>query len=57
MTSGPLGPNMLPVLGLDDQFKYDFSEWYALLAVVLIPAVCLGMLVAVLMKKEEEDQR
>ena len=48
---------MLPVLGLDDQFKYDFSEWYALLAAVWIPAVCLGTLVALLRKKEEEDQR
>ena len=46
------------MIGLDDQFKYDFSDWYALLLALWIPCACLGMLVAALRRREEtEDEK
>lgn len=44
------------MIGLDDQFKYDFSEWNILLIVIFLFGFFLGFLIIMLYKQAERDQ-
>ena len=36
---------MLTLLALDDQFKYDWTEWNQLLLVIYIPGIILAYII------------
>ena len=41
---------------LDDQFKYDFTEWYILLFVMYSFGVVLAIIISILIKQAARDQ-
>jgi hypothetical protein len=44
------------MISLDDQFKYDFTEWYILIAVMYSFAVILAICVNRLLKQATNDE-
>jgi len=44
------------IISLDDQFKYDFTEWYILIAAMYSFAVILAIYVTKLIKQAIQDE-
>ena len=45
------------MISLDDQFKYDFTDWNILLIVMYSFGLILILLIAKLIKQAQEDQQ
>jgi hypothetical protein len=44
------------MIGIDDQFKYDFTEWYILIAVMYSFGIFLAIYVTKLIKQSIQDE-
>jgi uncharacterized membrane-anchored protein YhcB (DUF1043 family) len=45
------------MISLDDQFKYDFTDWNILLLFLFVSCVLIGYLINRLMKQAEQEQQ
>ena len=48
---------MISMISLDDQFKYDFTEWNILIILMYSIGLFLAILITKLIKQAEKDQQ